>query len=135
MDQEKNLQTGMKGHSKMTVTSANTAVTMGSGEIEVLATPAMIALMEAAAVHCVKGFLGSGNTSLGVKIEASHTAATPPGMEVRAEAVLDEVDGRRLVFIVTASDEQEIIGKGRHERVVVSADRFLSKLKEKKGAS
>jgi fluoroacetyl-CoA thioesterase len=126
------LNPGIKGNAQAKVHDGNTALAMGSGEIEVFATPAMVALMEEAAVQCVKGSLGEGETSVGVRMEISHIAATPVGMGVRAEAVLQRVDGRRLFFQVVAFDEKEKIGEGEHERFVVQRDRFLSKVQSKK---
>ncbi len=119
------------GKAEKRVDAGNTAVAMGSGEIPVFATPAMVALMEEAAVTCVKAQLGPDETSVGIRLEVAHTAATPVGMIVRAEAVLKEIDGRRLIFHVTAFDEREKIGEGRHERFVVKKERFLSKVQEK----
>ena len=130
MDQ---LKPGMKGHAETVVKEHNLATTMGSGEVEVFATPAMVALMEAAAVACVKDALGDENTSVGTSIQTSHIAATPPGMKVRAEAVLEEVDGRRLVFKVAAYDEKEKIGEGVHERFVVHREKFVGKVRSKAG--
>lgn len=125
------LAPGIKGTAETSVTALNTAVTMGSGEVEVFATPALVALMEAAAVQCVRGHLGPGETSVGTRLEISHMAATPRDMAVRAEAVLHAVEGRRLIFQVAAFDEREKIGEGRHERVVVQRDRFVTKVQAK----
>ncbi len=119
------------GKAEKQVDAGNTALTMGSGEMEVFATPAMVALMEEAAVNCVKELLGPQETSVGIKMEVSHSAATPLGMSVRAEALLQNVEGRKLTFQVTAFDSREKIGEGRHERFVVNRERFLSKVQEK----
>ncbi len=134
MEDERKLQPGLKGTSRTTVHSGNTAVHMGSGEIEVFATPAMTALMEAAAVRCLQGRLAPGETSVGIRLDISHVAATPVGVGVRAEATLQAVEGRKLVFRVEAFDETEKIGEGTHERAVVNRDRFLSRLAGKKTA-
>ena len=125
------LAPGLKGTAETSVTALNTAVALGSGEVEVFATPALVALMEAAAVQCVRGHLAPGETSVGTRLEISHMAATPRDMAVRAEAVLDAVEGRRLIFLVAAYDEREKIGEGRHERVVVQRDRFVAKIQAK----
>ena len=100
MENGKKMEAGLQGASHATVGGHNTATTLGSGEIDVFATPAMVALMESAAVQALRGCLSPGETSVGVRLEISHLAATPVGMQVRAEAVLDRVDGRRLFFRV-----------------------------------
>jgi predicted thioesterase len=88
--------------------------------------------MEAAAVDCVEQLLAEGQESLGVRIQVDHTAGTPVGLAVTATAELEEVDGRKLVFYVEARDAREVIGKGRHERVVVDAERFRAKVRAKR---
>ncbi|GLI34595.1 thioesterase family protein [Desulforhabdus amnigena] len=135
MTSQANLEPGMKGTSSGMVDAHNTAIAMGSGEVEVFATPAVVALMEAAAVQCLKGRLAAGETSVGVRMELSHIAATPVGMQVRAEASLEKIDGRRLFFRVTAYDEVEKIGEGEHERFIVQKDRFFSRVLGKKETS
>ncbi len=127
------MQPGITGTSRTSVHKGNTAIHMGSGELEVFATPAMTALMEEAAVGCVKAYLAPGETSVGVRLDISHIAATPVGMDVRAEATLEAVEGRKLLFRVEAFDETEKIGEGKHERVIVDCDRFLSRLSRKIG--
>ncbi len=129
------MQPGITGTSRTSVHKGNTAIHMGSGELEVFATPAMTALMEEAAVGCVKAYLAPGETSVGVRLDISHIAATPVGMDVRAEATLEAVEGRKLLFRVEAFDETEKIGEGKHERVIVDCDRFLSRLSRKIGGT
>ncbi len=131
MSEKKQPCIGSTGKAEVKVHEGNTAINMGSGEVEVFATPAMVALMEQAAVRCVKNQLDSDETSVGIKMDVSHTAATPMGMIVRAEAVLKEMEGRRLTFHVIAFDEREKIGEGRHERFVVKRERFVGKVREK----
>lgn len=113
------------------VTHTNTAQAMGSGLVPVYATPALVALLEEAAVNALKPLLEAGKTSVGTRIEVSHLAATPIGMIVRAQATLSVVDGRRLVFDVVAHDEVERIAEGIHERVLVDGQRFLARVQEK----
>lgn len=111
------------------VSAENTAGTMGSGDMDVFATPAMVALMEQAAMTAVGSELEEGQSTVGTKINVSHVKASPVGAKIEAEALLKEVDGRRLVFFVKASDEHGVIGEGVHERFVVDTERFLAKLK------
>lgn len=125
------METGLKGIAERTVTRAETAREMGSGSLLVFATPAMAALMERAACEAIAAELEEGWTSVGTKLELTHDAATPVGMDVRAEAVLTAVEGRKLCFTIEASDEKGPIGKAYHERFLVNAERFLNKTYEK----
>ena len=122
---------GLTGTAQTTVTEANTALALGSGQVPVYATPALVALLEEAAVNALKPLLEAGKTSVGTRVDVSHLAATPIGMIVRAEATLSEIDGRRLVFDVVAHDDAEQIASGIHERVVVDEQRFLARVQEK----
>ena len=105
------MKTGIKGFQKEFVTEEKTALAMGSGELAVYATPAMIALMEKAAFSSVAAELDEGQGTVGTLINVSHVSATPCGMEVRCESELIDVDGRRLVFSVKAYDEAGLIGE------------------------
>ncbi|WP_006715640.1 thioesterase family protein [Desulfitobacterium metallireducens] len=125
------LKVGLKGRAENVVYEANTAKSMRSGSLDVFATPALVALMEAAAVNALQ--FEAGESSVGTALEIIHSAATPIGMKVWAEAVLVEVDRRRLVFEIDAYDEVEKIGSGRHERFIIQEDRFLSKANQKSG--
>jgi fluoroacetyl-CoA thioesterase len=125
------LKPGLLGTATLVVGEEHTAPRLGSGRAPVLATPIMVALMEAAAVDCVEPLLGEGQESLGVRIDVAHTAGTPVGLAVTATAELKEVSGRKLTFYVEARDAREVVGKGRHERVVVDAARFRAKVQEK----
>ena len=127
------LKVGMKGYAETVVTMDNTANKMGSGTMDVFATPAMVALMEEAAWKCVAADLESGMGTVGTSMQIKHGAATPLGMRVTAECELLEVDGRRLVFSVQASDEAGLIGNGTHERFIVAEEKFLAKTESKKG--
>ena len=122
---------GIKGYKEITVTKELTAISLGSGDLEVYATPAMIALMEETASESVKPRLEVGQGSVGTCIAIKHLAATPIGMRVRCESELVEVDGRRLVFNITAYDEKDKIGEGTHERFIISNDKFQSKVNSK----
>ena len=125
------MNAGIKGYKEVTVTKELTAISLGSGDLEVYATPAMIALMEETASESVKPRLEVGQCSVGTCIAIKHLAATPIGMRVRCESELVEVDGRRLVFHITAYDEKDKIGEGTHERFIISNDKFQSKVNSK----
>lgn len=125
------MYTGIKGYKEITVTKELTAISVGSGDLEVYATPAMIALMEGTASESVKPELEVGQGSVGTCIAIKHLAATPIGMRVRCESELVEVDGRRLVFNITAYDEKDKIGEGTHERFIILNDKFQSKVNSK----
>lgn len=122
---------GTKGYKEDTVRRENTAAAIGSGAVEVFATPAMIALMEHAALSAIAPLLDEGQSSVGTKISSTHLAATPLGMKVWATAEVTEVDRRRIVFSVKAYDEKELIGEGAHERFIIQADKFISKAQAK----
>jgi predicted thioesterase len=94
----------------------------------------MIALLEAAAIDALRSRLGDGQTSVGTSLNVKHMAATPVGMTVYAVATLKEVDGRRLVFDVSASDAVELIGQGTHERFIVDRERFEKRVRDKQAA-
>lgn len=125
------MEIGTKGRAEAVVDKTNTALSMGSGSLEVFATPYMIALMEYASQTSVAPMLDEGMSTVGTHLDVSHDAATPLGMRVWAESELVEVDGRRLVFDVKAYDECGLIGQGRHERFIVKAEKFLAKVNAK----
>ncbi|MCS7282348.1 MAG: thioesterase family protein [Anaerolineae bacterium] len=125
------LEPPLYGEAERTVTEEWTAVRMGSGTVPVLATPALVAVMEEAAVRALEGHLPPGQTSVGVRIDVRHLAATPLGMRVRACATLVSVEGRRLTFRIEAWDDREKVGEADHERVLVDVERFLARVREK----
>lgn len=127
------LPPGIKGIGERIVSEQNTAKTMGSGTLDVFATPSMIALMEQTAYKSVEPYLEKGNGTVGTDLQIKHISATPIGMKVTCESELIEVDGRRLVFQVTAADEKGEIGGGKHERFIIQNDRFQMKANEKQG--
>jgi predicted thioesterase len=127
-----NLKPGLRGQSSLVVTEAMTAPRLGSGEIEVFASPMMIALMEAAAVDCVERHLPAGHASLGTHVDVAHSAPSPIGAEVWATAELVAIDGRTLTFRLEARDAHEIIGSGEHTRVIVETQRFEAKVARKR---
>lgn len=122
------MEIGLKYESRTVVSAANTAATLGSGDMDVFATPAMVALMENAAMLAVRDHLPEGSATVGTQISTSHLKASPLGASITASAELIEVDGRRLTFVVKAWDEKGTIGEGTHTRFVVDRERFLSKL-------
>lgn len=125
------LRSGLNGEASTLVDDHNTAQAIGSGSVPVFATPAMAALVEAAAVNAVAEVLGEDQTTVGVSLDLQHLAATPIGMTVRAEAKLVNVEGRRLTFRVTAYDDIEQIGIGSHQRMLVETSRFLARTQKK----
>lgn len=122
------LKAGLKGYAAWTVTEDMTARVCRSGSLDVFATPMLVALMECAACDAVKDALPEGSTSVGTEMDAKHTAASPVGAEVCAEAVLTAVEGRKLSFEITAREGEKVIGTARHERFIVDAARFMAKL-------
>ena len=125
------LQTGIKGEVKEIVSEKNSAAAMKSGELNVYATPSMIALMEQAAYKSVAGELEEGMGTVGTLMNVSHISATPLGMEVTAKTVLIEIDRKRLVFHVEAFDERGKIGEGTHERFIIDNRKFQEKTDNK----
>jgi predicted thioesterase len=119
---------GLRGQVAARVTADQTAAALGSGDVPAFGTPALVALVEAAAVNALAGRLAPEETTVGIWLEVAHLAATPVGAEVRAEAELVAIEGRTLLFAVVAHDAAGKIGEGRHRRVMVSRDRFLVKL-------
>ncbi len=113
------------------VDETNTAKTVKSGELEVFATPSMIALIEQAASELLSAYLDENQTSVGTKIDVSHLAASTVGSKISASAKITEVDGRKVCFEVEAFDNAGIIGKGTHERFIVLKDRFLQKAQDR----
>ncbi len=125
------MEIGISLEQTILVTEEKTAKAMGSGELPVFATPAMIALMENTAYKLVAPQLAPGQGTVGTLMDVQHTAATPVGMRVTCTATLLDVDRRRLVFGVTASDEKGVIGEGKHERFIVDNEKFLSRAQAK----
>ncbi|MGN0415516.1 MAG: thioesterase family protein [Agathobacter sp.] len=121
------LETGIKGKQELTVTTENTAKAMGSGTLEVFATPAMIALMEKTAYESVAGELEDGSGTVGTALNVKHVSASPVGMKITCETELVKIDGRALTFSVKAYDEKGLIGEGEHERFIVYNEKFQAK--------
>jgi predicted thioesterase len=119
------LQSGLRAEVRHEVTDRDTARALGSGEVEVLGTPMVVALCERAAVQSLAGHLDPGHTSVGVRISLDHVAPTVPGRTVTATASLEAVDGRTLEFAVEACDDTGTIAKGLHTRVLVESAPFM----------
>lgn len=113
------------------VTKELLAITVGSGDVHVYATPMMICLMEDVASNCLKQFLDSEETSVGTMISTSHISATPISMKVKAKATITEVDGKKVCFDIEAYDERGLIGKGSHERFILNKEKFEAKTNSK----
>jgi fluoroacetyl-CoA thioesterase len=128
---EFNLKPGIKGNQELIVKYEDTAANLGSGLVEVYATPAMVALMEKTCLVSVLPFLPEGYGTVGTKVNIVHIKASPKNMKVICESELIEVDGKRLVFKLTARDEQAEIGSGTHERFIIDVKKFMSKLSSK----
>lgn len=122
---------GLKGRAETVVNDANTAQAACSGALPVFGTPFMCALMEEAAWKSIAPHLEPGQSTVGTKLDISHDSATPVGMKVWAESEITEVDGKRLVLTVTAFGERGPIGRGTHERFIVTDQRFLAKCAKK----
>ncbi len=122
---------GLIGELEHIVTDADTASKWGSGLVPVFSTPALVGLMESAAVKALTGHLPAGQTTVGGHIDVRHLAATPVGMQVRIRAELTAVEGRKLFFMIQAWDAVELIGEAEHERFVVDEARFLDRVQAK----
>lgn len=112
---------------EMTVSSADTAIALRSGDVPVLATPAIVRIAEEASVAAIADRLAPGTTTVGHRVQLDHLAPTPVGATVRAEALLEAVEGRRLTFRISVRDSNGLVAAGRITRVVVERDRFLEK--------
>ncbi len=122
------LQEGLTHTSQLKVTEAVSAISLGSGDLPVLATPAMMALMENAAMLAVAPHLPEGSTTVGGHISASHIKPTPVGETVTATATVVKVDGKKIEFEVKAYCGDILLGEGTHLRFIVDRDKFMSRL-------
>ena len=118
---------GTAGEKEETVTEAKTAAALGSGTVPVYATPAMIALMEAAAIRALEGHLPPGHTSVGMDISVTHLRPSPLGAKVRARATVTGVEGRLVTFRVEAHQGNQRIGEGLHRRAVIDIAKFMAR--------
>jgi predicted thioesterase len=118
---------GLRGEARLVVGDADTAVALGSGDVDVLGTPRLVALFEQATVDALHGVLDEGQSSVGMRVQIDHLQPTPVGAEVVVEATLDKIEGRRLTFTVTASDSGGLVAAGKVTRVMIDVDKFMSK--------
>lgn len=121
------IRTGLSAAVDLLVTDADTALAMRSGAVPVLATPRILALVEEAAMQAIDGHLDTGASSVGMRVQLEHIAPTAVGRTVRAEANLEKVEGRKLLFRVSARDDHGLVAAGKVTRVVVDVDRFMEK--------
>ena len=129
------LTTGIKGNRELVVTKELTAQAMGSGELPVFATPAVVALAEETAWRSVAAELEPGQGTVGTLLQIEHISATPVGMKVRCETELTEIDRRKLTFSVMVCDEAGVVAKGTHCRFIVENEKFLGRAEKKADAA
>lgn len=122
-----NLAVGLRGEARLVVGEGDTALAMGSGDVEVLGTPRLVALFEQATVDALRGVLDDGHSSVGMRVQVDHLQPTPIGAEVVVEATLDKIEGRRISFTVTASDSGGLVAAGKVTRVTIDVERFMAK--------
>lgn len=122
------LTEGIQHTSTVTVTEQNTALALGSGDLPVFATPALVALMENAAMQTVASLLPEGSTTVGGFIETSHLAPSAIGKTIQATATLTEVKGKKLSFNIEAFEGEKLVGKATHIRFIVDREKFMKSL-------
>ena len=128
------IEPGLRGEVRLKVEPVHTAKHLGSGQVEVLATPEMVRLMERAGVAAIDHLLPEGYRTVGAALNVRHLAPTPVGMEVVARAEVIAVDGRRITLLVEVFDEVEKVGEGTHERFIIDLARFRARVEAKAGA-
>ncbi|MEQ1786180.1 MAG: hotdog domain-containing protein [Acidimicrobiales bacterium] len=121
------LSPGLHGSAKLVVAHEDTAVALRSGEVAVLGTPRLIALIEEASIGALVDQLPAGQTTVGMRVQVDHLAPTNVGSSVAAEATLEKVEGRRLTFTVSVTDQCGLVAAGKVTRVIVETERFLEK--------
>ena len=120
------LKTGIRNVSETVVTEDMTAASAGSGGQRVYSTPHMVALMETTAWSSVEPYMEEGKSTVGTHLDIAHLSASPVGAHITCESELVEIDRKRLVFKVKASDDAGPIGEGTHERFIIEVDRFMT---------
>jgi predicted thioesterase len=131
-EREGEMVPGLAGKSEMIVKEEDLVRQLGDVPVDVLSTPRLVQLLEAAAINAIQDFIPTDQVSLGTEVKIKHLSATPLGMKVTANALLKRIDKNRLFFLVDAFDEKEKVAEGEHERVLVSKDRFLQKVEKKR---
>jgi predicted thioesterase len=123
------IEPGASGVAKLNVSGPDTAIAARSGDVPVLSTPRVVALVEEASIEALVGQLPAGYTTVGSAVQLTHLAPVAEGASVTAEAVLDSIEGRRLIFKVTVSDDRGLVAAGYLTRVAVERSRFLEKVR------
>ncbi len=131
-EREGDMVPGLAGKSEMIVKEEDLVRQLGDVPVDVLSTPRLVQLLEAAAIEAIQEFIPTDQVSLGTEVKIKHLSATPLGMKVIANALLKGVEKNRLFFLVDAYDEREKVAEGEHERVLVSKERFLQKVEKKR---
>jgi predicted thioesterase len=131
-EREGDMVPGLAGKSEMIVKEEDLVRQLGDVPVDVLSTPRLVQLLEAAAIEAIQDFIPTDQVSLGTEVKIKHLSATPLGMKVIANALLKGVEKNRLFFLVDAYDEREKVAEGEHERVLVSKERFLQKVEKKR---
>ncbi|MCR5109716.1 MAG: thioesterase family protein [Ruminococcus sp.] len=127
----KDIIVGAVGKAQLKVTENELAVNVGSGSLEVFATPVMVMLMEKSACNCVAEYMENDETTVGTELNVKHVSASPVNSDITAEAELTEVNGREFTFTVKAYDNAGLIGEGTHKRFLVFGEKFTAKAKAK----
>ncbi|MFZ8997304.1 MAG: thioesterase family protein [Ilumatobacteraceae bacterium] len=122
-----NAAVGLSGEARLTVTEHDTARALGSGDVDVLGTPRLVALFEQATVAALAGTLDADQTTVGMRVQVDHLQPTPVGAEVVVDAHLDKMEGRRITFTVTATDRGGLVAAGKVTRVVVDRSKFMER--------
>lgn len=126
---KKILKPGISREIEFKVSEKESARHVGSGSLDVFSTPSLVALMEKSAMEAVAGYLDDGMTTVGSRVNISHIKPSPIGAVIKCAASLKEISGRKLIFIVEASDDKGLIGSGTHERYIIDQQSFMSKIK------
>ena len=127
----KDINVGAVGKAHLKVTENELAVNVGSGSLEVFATPVMVMLMEKSACNCVAEYMENDETTVGTELNVKHVSASPVNSDITAEAELTEVNGREFTFTIKAYDNAGLIGEGTHKRFLVFGEKFTAKAKAK----
>lgn len=126
------IKAGIKGEKSDIVTMKNTAIAMGSGELRVYATPALVALVEGCCAESVEEYLEEGvSSTVGSEVHIEHLSPSPVGSGIVCKSVLTEADGRKLSFTAKVYDNAGLIGRGTHTRYIINDERFLQKANDK----